>query len=97
QLMSADGAPIATRQSVASFLEELHTLASLPGVTVTTDLTSFTQGEAGLLLASSNEYTALRAALGEDLSVATLPRIPPKQWSTLLEFEVLIQSLNSTA
>lgn len=97
QLMSADGAPIATRQSVASFLEELHTLASLPGVTVTTDLTSFTQGEAGLLLASSNEYTALRAALGEDLSVATLPRIPPRQWSTLLEFEVLIQSLNSTA
>jgi len=97
QLMSADGAPIATRQSVASFLEELHTLASLPGVTVTTDLTSFTQGEAGLLLASSNEYTALRAALGENLSVAALPRIPPKQWSTLLEFEVLIQSLNSTA
>lgn len=97
QLMSADGAPFATRQSVASFFDELHTLASLPGVTVTTDLTSFTQGEAGLLLASSNEYTALRAALGENLSVAALPRIPPRQWSTLLEFEVLIQSLNSTA
>ena len=60
-------------------------------------MTSFTQGEAGLLLASSNEYTALRAALGENLSVAALPRIPPRQWSTLLEFEVLIQSLNSTA
>ena len=97
QLIAADGAPLATRQTVASYLEELHTLASLPGVTVATDLTSFTQGQVGVLLASSNDFANLRAALGEDLSVAALPRIPPKQWSTLLEFEVLMQSLNSTA
>lgn len=97
QFIAADGAPLATRQSIASYLEELRTLARQPGVTVATDLTSFTQGQVSLLLTSSNEYTTLRAALGEDLSVAALPRIPPKQWSTLLEFEVLMQSLNSTA
>jgi ABC-type glycerol-3-phosphate transport system substrate-binding protein len=97
RLKSADGTSLATRPAMERFLTDLQTLAGQPGVTFTYDSTAFAQGEAGMLLASSSEFATLHAALGDDLSVAALPRIPPNQWSTLLEFTVLMQSLNSTA
>lgn len=97
QLMTANGASLATRPAMERFLADIQTLAGQPGVTFTQDSTAFAQGDAGLLLAASSEFANLQAALGDDLSVAALPRIPPNQWSTLLEFTVLMQNLNSTA
>lgn len=96
QLLTAGESPLAPSHTVKTFLAELQTLARQPGVTFTGDVTAFAEGKTGMLLSSSIHYADLRSALGDNLGVAALPRWPPKQWSTLLEFVALMQNLNST-
>jgi maltose-binding protein MalE len=95
-LLAPDGSNLVTQTALEDYLAEIKALVASPGVTFTTNYDPFTAGEAGLLLASSQDYAMLRAALGDDLAVVSLPRIPPARWQTLVEFQVIMQNLNNT-
>jgi arabinogalactan oligomer/maltooligosaccharide transport system substrate-binding protein len=96
-LMSNEGENYLTRTFLKLFLDELHSVASAAGITFSTDQTTFEQGQVGFLLASSAHYASLKTALGDNLGVARLPRIPPAQWSTLIMMQTAMLSLNATA
>lgn len=86
-----------TKSFLELFLIDLQDLAATSGIIFSTEKSDFLEGRAGFLLTSSAEYPTLKAALGDDLGVAQLPRIPPNQWSTLISMQVVMQNLNSTA
>lgn len=77
-----------------SFLIELQVLANSPGVTFTTDQNTFLQGQAGFMMASTSDYPALLAALGDDLGVIRFPS--DRAWHGLSTIWPVMQSLNST-
>lgn len=94
-LLDAAGGTLVTTSGVESFLTQVQKLA--PSFTFTDDYSAFTNGERPFLLASSNEYPTLKAALGDQLAVAILPRIGGSAWRTLLIPQIVMESVNITA
>jgi arabinogalactan oligomer/maltooligosaccharide transport system substrate-binding protein len=96
-LMDGQGNNLVTLPALDRYLVEVQTLAAAPGVIFTDDQNRFIEGQAGFLFASSNDYRALQAALGDKLGVIKLPRIVPDMWRTLVRVECAMLSVNSTA
>lgn len=94
-LSSGDGADI-TPEKLEAFLAELDRFTSAPNITFTTDMTSFLDGQVGLMIGSSADYGVLLQAMGEQLVVAPLPRIVPANWRPLLRFYSAMQNINNT-
>ncbi len=86
-----------TRAGAEAYLEGVQQLSEQAGVTFGDDWARFTAGEAGLLLASSDDYPALSAALGNDLGVASPPMFMPHPWRALARSVVAMQSINATS
>ena len=101
-LYFTDGGPEAltenwpTRAAVLAYLERVQQLGEQEGVIFTEDWATFTSGQVGLLLASSTDYAALHAALGDDLGVAALPMLMPHPWRALATSTVAMLSVNAT-
>jgi ABC-type glycerol-3-phosphate transport system substrate-binding protein len=86
-----------SQSTLEGFLTQLKTLAASEGVTFTSDEAAFVQGKAGMLIASSADYPALKAALGADLGTWSFPLLTPNPWQTLITVRPIMQNLNSTA
>jgi maltose-binding protein MalE len=97
QLMDEAAHTLVTQSGLENYFSQLKTLATSEGVTFTRDQIAFQQGQAGLLIASSADYRALKAALGANLGTASLPLITPDPWRTLMTVQPVMQNLNSTA
>ncbi|HVO70776.1 MAG TPA: extracellular solute-binding protein [Aggregatilineaceae bacterium] len=97
QLMDEAAHTFVAQSGLEDYLSQLKTLASSEGVTFTPDQKAFQQGQAGLLIASSADYPALKAALGANLGIASLPLLTPDPWQTLITVQPVMQNLNSTA
>ncbi len=85
-----------TRPAVEAFLERVQALSAQPHVTFEDSPSRFVAGEVGMLLASSEEYAALRAALGDQLGVAAPPMLMPHPWRALAPTTVAMLSVNAT-
>lgn len=80
--------------SLAFYFRTLARLAASPAVHFTTDRSAFEQGEAALLVASSDDYGQLSALLGADLGVAAWPS---QDWPVPVNADpVIVVSLNIT-
>ncbi len=95
RLLDADGGTLVAPDGVESFLTRLQSLAT--SFTFTDDFSAFTNGEKPFLLASSNEYHNLKAALGDQLAVAIFPWIGGSAWRTVLIPQIVMESVNITA
>lgn len=81
-------------EALHSYFTTLARLAAMPTVHFTADPGPFIQGEVALLIASSSDYSHLRAAVGDDLGVATWPA---QTWRVVASADpVVAVSLNIT-
>jgi maltose-binding protein MalE len=97
QLMDESAHTLVSQSDLEHYLSQLKTLAASKGMTFTADQTAFVQGEVGMLIASSSDYPALKAALGANLGTANFPLLTPDPWQTLIAVRPVMQNLNSTA
>jgi ABC-type glycerol-3-phosphate transport system substrate-binding protein len=97
QLMDEAAHTLVSQSDLEHYLSQLKTLEASKGITFTTDQTAFVQGEVGMLIASSSDYPALKAALGANLGTASFPLLAPDPWQTLILVRPVMQNLNSTA
>ncbi len=97
-----DGGPEAlaygwlTQANAEAYLARVQQLGEQHGVTFEGDRTDFTTGRVGLLLSTSEAYTALHAALGDDLGIAAPPMLMPHPWRALARSTVAMLSINAT-
>ena len=97
-LVAVDSNPIdddgLSPEALHSYFTTLAHLATTPTVHFTTDPTPFIQDEIALLIASSSDYSHLRAAVGDDLGVATWPA---QTWRIVARADpIVVVSLNIT-
>jgi arabinogalactan oligomer/maltooligosaccharide transport system permease protein len=96
QLINSSGRLLIALPTLQDYLSDVQALAASPGVVFSTDQASFLQGDAGLLIASSEDLPALRSALGDNLGIGRLPDLPPNPWRALLSPRLAMLNINST-
>lgn len=95
-LMDQAGRVTVDPATLEAYLSDLKKLTERPGITFSSDVGVFTGGSAALMFGSSQDYQALAAALGNNLGVAPLPRLPAQPMPTLITLQVAMQNINST-
>ena len=85
-----------TQAGAEAYLARVQQLSEQRGVTFAEEWELFTAGQVGMLLASSEAYTALHEALGDELGVAPPPMLMPHPWRALARSTVAMQSINAT-
>lgn len=95
-LVNEDGQPTLLRDAVIEYLKRIQQLGASPSLTFTDDISAFSSGQAGILIANASRYAELQTALGDSLQVSLLPQIDVTNWRPIVNVTPIVISQNAT-
>lgn len=90
------GKDVLLQLAIMEYLREYLRLSNTAGIQFSTDITSFTEDESGILIGYASQYSVLSAALDENLAMASLPQIDLASWRPLVHPIPIVISRNAT-